>query len=434
MLENREYVELRSEDVQEILGTPPGWLVRWGTTVVLLGFLLMVIAAWFVRYPDVVEGKVVITTATPPVDVVARIDGRIARFLVQDTADVKENQLLAVVQSTADYLDVLSLDTSVQSWQHREIEHMRTTEVPRLLELGDLQTEYSEFIQNLEVYKFGKQTRNTTTGSNIVSINLQISRLSQSIEYDRKALGRVKDQISVAEELYKKQKELFDAGIVSRVDFEKERSKLAELERTRDEYNENLIRKQNEIINLRRGITDASFTRDESDASATTRLRNSLNTLRSSIDKWKQTYLLTAPIAGKVSLNTSFFSANQYVRQGDLVLTIVPSAKGALTGRMLLAVTGSGKVKQGQTVLLKLDGYPYHEYGTLKGFVVNKSLVPKNDQYAISVSLVKTDNKLITSFHREIPFEQQLQGRADIITEDKGLLERIGEQMFASVR
>jgi hypothetical protein len=144
--------------------------------------------------------------------------------------------------------------------------------------------------------------------------------------------------------------------------------------------------------------------------------------------------LLTAPITGTVSLNTSFFSANQYVKQGDQVLTIVPSEKGALTGRMLLAVTGSGKVTPGQQVLIKLDGYPYHEYGTLKGIVVTKSLVPKNDQYAISISLTKTENKLITTFHREIPFEQQLQGKADIITEDKGLLERIGEQLFASVR
>ncbi|MDX2280317.1 MAG: HlyD family efflux transporter periplasmic adaptor subunit [Saprospiraceae bacterium] len=434
MTQSREYVELRSEDVQEILGTPPGWLVRWGTMVVLVGFLMMLIAAWFVRYPDVVEGKVVITTATPPADVVARIDGRIARFLVKDTIKVPENHLLAVLQSTANYLDVLTLDTCVQAWQRKDMEQLRAVEVPRTLDLGDLQTEYSEFIQNLELYKFGKQTRTATTSSNIVSINLQISRLEQSIDYDKKATRRVKDQLASAEELHRKQKELVDQGIVSKSDYERERGKIAELERTYDEYNESVIRKQNEIINLRRGITDVSFNRDENEASVATRLRNSLNALRSSLDKWKQTYLLTAPITGTVSLNTSFFSANQYVKQGDQVLTIVPSEKGALTGRMLLAVAGSGKVTPGQHVLIKLDGYPYHEYGTLQGIVVTKSLVPKNDQYAISISLTKTDNKLITTFHREIPFEQQLQGKADIITEDKGLLERIGEQLFASVR
>ena len=46
----RENPELRSEDVQEILGTPPHWLVRWGTTVVLAGFVMILCAAWFIRY------------------------------------------------------------------------------------------------------------------------------------------------------------------------------------------------------------------------------------------------------------------------------------------------------------------------------------------------------------------------------------------------
>ena len=55
MAEERKFVELRSEEVQEILGTPPNWLVRWGTLVVLVGFSFLLCVAWFVRYPDVVS-------------------------------------------------------------------------------------------------------------------------------------------------------------------------------------------------------------------------------------------------------------------------------------------------------------------------------------------------------------------------------------------
>ncbi|MBP6827812.1 MAG: hypothetical protein KA165_14715, partial [Saprospiraceae bacterium] len=99
-MEEKNYVELRSEDVQEILGTPPNWLVRWGTTIVLIGFAMMLTTAWFIRYPDVVESQVVITTSVPPVDVVSRADGNILRFLVRDKATVRESDLLAVMQST----------------------------------------------------------------------------------------------------------------------------------------------------------------------------------------------------------------------------------------------------------------------------------------------------------------------------------------------
>ncbi|MBK6931427.1 MAG: hypothetical protein IPH12_11375 [Saprospirales bacterium] len=80
-MDDREYVELRSEEVQEILGTPPGWLVRWGTLIVLLCFAALLGVAAIISYPDVIEARVVVTTAVPPVDVVARTDGNIARFL-----------------------------------------------------------------------------------------------------------------------------------------------------------------------------------------------------------------------------------------------------------------------------------------------------------------------------------------------------------------
>jgi multidrug resistance efflux pump len=99
MAEERNFVELRSEEVQEILGTPPNWLVRYGTVVVLLGFSLLLGVAWFVRYPDVVvSDKLSITTADPPVEVVARNDGRVANLLVKDMAIVTEKQPLAVLQ------------------------------------------------------------------------------------------------------------------------------------------------------------------------------------------------------------------------------------------------------------------------------------------------------------------------------------------------
>jgi hypothetical protein len=433
-MENREYVELRSEDVQEILGTPPGWLVRWGSSVVLIGCLMLLAGAWFVRYPDVVSAKVVLATSNPPLDIVARADGRIARFFVEDREIVPENYTLALLQNTADYRHIFLIDTLLQRWQKAGVETMRQAQPPDSLELGDVQIAYADFIQNFELYKFGKSTRTATTSSNIGSINQQIQQLQQSIDFDKKALKRVQEQLGPAEELYRNQKKLYEEGIVSQSAFAAERTKLAELEHQYDQYNDNIIRKQNEIINLRRGITDASFNREENEASAFTRLRNSMSTLRSQLDKWKQTYLLVSPIAGQVSFGGSFFSANQYVKEGDQVMTIVPPEDGDIIGRLQLPVVGSGKVKQGQKVIIKLDSYPYHEFGSVEGQVYSKSLVPKDEQYVIIVNVGRKDGKLLTSYHREITFEQQLQGKAEIITDDKGLLERIGDQIFAGMK
>ncbi|MBK7936946.1 MAG: HlyD family secretion protein [Lewinellaceae bacterium] len=148
------------------------------------------------------------------------------------------------------------------------------------------------------------------------------------------------------------------------------------------------------------------------------------------MDKWKQTYLLTAPISGRVSFSTP--GEKRYVQAGEQILTIVPPQTGVIVGRLSLPVEGSGKVKAGQRVIMKLESYPYHEFGTLRGLVVEKSLVPKDNKYSILVSVPTTPkNNLETSYGREIQFEQQLQGKAEIITENKGLIDRITDQIFA---
>jgi len=428
-----EYVELRSEDVQEILGTPPGWLVRWGTTIVLFGFGMMLAAAWLVRYPDVVEAKVIVTTATPPLDIIARTDGRIARLLVSDTARVKANQLLAVMQSTANYRDVLLLDSCLGAWQQLKTEDFRNVQQPDSLTLGELQGDYADFVRILSDFKFGRDNRSASVQSNINSINQQINQLQQSIAFEQKALKRTNDQLKTAEDLYLKQKDLFEQGITSRVDFEKERTRLADLERQRDQYEENILQRRREIISLQNNISSASFGQQETTSSASSRLSGSLNTLRSNVSKWKQTYLLLTPMDGKISLNG--ITVQQYVRQGDQVMTVVPLQNDKIIGRVSLPIAGSGKVKEKQKVILKLDNYPYHEFGTISGMIVSKSLVPKDNQYSILVSLpVNKNNTLRTSYGREIQFEQQLQGKAEIITDDKGFLQRISEQIFASVR
>ncbi|HND89960.1 MAG TPA: hypothetical protein PK971_16625, partial [Saprospiraceae bacterium] len=233
-MEEHRHVELRSEDVQEILGTPPAWLVRWGTSVALAVFAALVGLAAFMHYPDVVEDRIVLTTSVPPVDVVARTDGYIARLLATQKDTVRQNQLLAVLKSTARYTDVLLLDSLSTRWQRHPLDSFSALSLPRNLELGEVQAEYATFLQHLDNYRFGKESKSASVRSNLSAINVQIYQIQQGIAFDLKVLARVGDQLKVAEELYAKQKELFDQNIISRADFERERTKLAELENQKD--------------------------------------------------------------------------------------------------------------------------------------------------------------------------------------------------------
>jgi len=77
----------------------------------------------------------------------------------------------------------------------------------------------------------------------------------------------------------------------------------------------------------------------------------------------------------------------------------------------------------GQQVNIRLANYPDREFGVLKGEVKNISLVPDKDgNIMMDVALPQN---LRTNYKKEIPFQQEMKGSAEIITEDLRLLERI---------
>ena len=70
--------------------------------------------------------------------------------------------------------------------------------------------------------------------------------------------------------------------------------------------------------------------------------------------------------------------------------------------------------------LLKLDSYPFEEYGVLEGEVTKLSKVPYRD--SVFLSLVQLDS---IAPQRNILLTTGMQGTAEIITEDASLLQRL---------
>ena len=120
------------------------------------------------------------------------------------------------------------------------------------------------------------------------------------------------------------------------------------------------------------------------------------------------------------------WSENQTIHNGDFVFTIVPKNHSSYICKVLAPVLNSGKLKIGQDVNIKLSSYPVNEFGVLKGKVKDISLVPNNEGlYLLDVSLPK---KLITTHAIELEFKQEMQGIAEIVTEELRLFERIFHQ------
>jgi len=150
-------------------------------------------------------------------------------------------------------------------------------------------------------------------------------------------------------------------------------------------------------------------------------LGESFLNLEARMNIWKNNYFLISPIAGTATF-TKFWRSNQSVLKDEPVITIVPLEPGDFVGRTSLRMHRSGKVKPGMMVNIKLSGYPYLEYGMVKGNVKSKSLVPSGDSYLIEIEL---PDGLTTRYGKKLEFNQNMQGMAEIITEDTRLLQKM---------
>lgn len=54
--------ELRSPEVQEIIGKAPNNIIRWGITAIFFVMATLLFISWFIKYPDLLTAKVMITT------------------------------------------------------------------------------------------------------------------------------------------------------------------------------------------------------------------------------------------------------------------------------------------------------------------------------------------------------------------------------------
>ena len=107
--------ELHSEEVHEIISRPPPGLVRWGMTLLLGVVVLLGLGSWLVQYPDVVTTSCVLTSSNAPRKVVVRVEGKLARLLVEDRQAVKQGEALAYSESTADPSQVLELSAMLET-------------------------------------------------------------------------------------------------------------------------------------------------------------------------------------------------------------------------------------------------------------------------------------------------------------------------------
>jgi len=92
-------------------------------------------------------------------------------------------------------------------------------------------------------------------------------------------------------------------------------------------------------------------------------------------------------------------------------------------GTMPIGQNSIGKVREGQTVLVKLIGYPFEEFGMIRGRIKYISEVPYKD--SVFISKVALSYRNISDSNKPIRLKQGMTANAEIITQNATILQRL---------
>ena len=409
-----------SEYLREVLATPPRWVIRWGEALVLVLVTILLALGWLIRYPDRIPAEIIITTRQPPVPVRARSGGGLAQLLVSDNQTVEAEQLLAVVQNPADYADVTQLKRQLQQFDVRETWEQSPFTIA--YQLGSLQEAYAHLQQATEAYHLYRQL--TPLYQQQRAVKRQLERYQDLLTQKRRQRKLLQRKVQLAEKDYRRSEQLHTSGTIADKALEVSERQWIEAQESHEALRSELSQIEVQIANLERERARLGMQHTQEGKQLHTALLSTLDQLRAAIRQWEESYLLMAPQAGMVSFS-DFWTEQQFVEAGQTVMRIVPpmdEQAGHVIGQLRVPVQNSGKLTVGQRAEVYLDNYPHAEYGTITGTVQHISSLPKQGQYHLIITF---PDGLVTRYDRTIPFQQQLQGRAEIITEDLRLLERL---------
>ncbi|MFH6986681.1 HlyD family secretion protein [Flavobacterium collinsii] len=412
--------ELRSEEVQDILTKVPHWMIRWGTVLIFVIISMLFFVSWFVKYPDVVTTQIVITTNIPPEKIVSKSSGRIEAILVKDKSIVSKNSTLAIIENTANYKDVFLLEKIVEDYNVNDPKKAFPFELLKNTQLGEIESAFAVFQKDYQAEQLNKnlqpfEVENRAQVSEKIQIKDRLEILQQQKVINESELQLQKNEIARFETLFNK-------GIISAQEMEAKKLGYLQAQKNYRTLLSSISQLKSALITNTKLSQNSQISGTKEEVTLGRNMAQSFYQLKKVIKDWELAYALKSSVSGVVTF-LQVWTENQTISVGDNVFSIIPDTKNGFVGKVKAPALNSGKIKVGQMVNIRLANFPDREFGVLKGRIRNISLVPDKDgNLLLDVALL---NGLETSYKKQIVFQQEMKGTAEIVTEDLRLIERI---------
>lgn len=421
----------RSEEVQHIIERMPVQFGFWISMIIVFLFSLMAIFGWLVRYPDVVQGEIVINANSSPLKLIANSPGKLKLNHIKSMEDVKEGQVIAHLENSTNPNSVSLIYELMKPYNPNSDEIMKLQqELPRNFSMGELNVKYYAFSSALQ--QFINYKRDRLYDNQLESMKKILEEQKNTISFTEKRIIMAQNSLKYVRKFYTRDSILFSKKVISEAEFDKtEMSYISSKDAHQNALN-NRTNARQQVQQTESKLQELNVIKPEKEKELRLSLISTYNDLTDNIKTWQQKYEFRAPFNGKIQF-LKFYTENQFIQTGEQVFTIIPKEDHIL-GQVILATRGSGKIKEGQEVIVKLDNYPYNEYGSVTGKVKSISLTTstvKTERSEVETYQVLVDfpNQLNTNYGTKLSFKAEAKGSAEIITNDRRLIQRLFDNL-----
>jgi multidrug efflux pump subunit AcrA (membrane-fusion protein) len=414
-------IELRSEAVQEIIGRPPHWMIRWGITIVFILLVSILFGCWFISYPDIVEGSAQITSTKPAVQVFSPASGKLKQVYFQDKRVVNEGDIVAELESPFSADQLSYLEDLLES-----IQQVKTTlQIPLFkpeMKLGAI--DESHLNLKTAVEQFVQWTQNNYAAMQMNQLRFQLTQQKKlkSIVGNEKRIAE--EELVSAHETYEVNKKLFEQGATARLEFLNEESVYRAKQSAFEQIKKQEVQTELTINSIEKQLFDLSFDLENRERELNDNMERYANQIRNEITFWKQGNALVAPSIGELHFAGNFVE-QQFVNAGDLIFTVAPKGD-SLYALAEIPASGYGKIAKGQTAFIRVMSFPYQEYGQLEAIVHDITPIANNETYRLILSL---PHQMESTYHQTLTYSPNLAGSVRVITLERNLLQRIFSQL-----
>ncbi len=416
---NMPNIHLNNETIHDLIGDIPKGILAWGIIGIFSVVLILLTMTWFIRYPDIISEKIIISSVPPPARIYAAEGAKINHFFVKNGEHVAIGQYLAVIENAANTEKVLQLENLLKKWETNQT--FDIAYFPLFSGLGELESPYFVLRESLQKWA-NYQAKTGTETAFLANTQAQIGQTQNLTNHIYAERALLEQELNMLKKQWETQQSLQREGVVSRKDVEQAEAVYLQKQKEITRQLSEIARNDIQIQSYTQNINDRQQNYTSEKQQLESEIVIAYKQLSSTLSAWKQKYIIASPAIGKAYLLGIWYE-QQYAHSGKEIMSILPDAHH-FVGKIKMATTKTGKIRINQQVQIRFDSYDYKKYGTILGQISAISPIPNEEKEPYFLIDVKLPDSLMTNYQYTITPQAEMTGEAHIITEEKRLFER----------